>query len=186
MSFPAKSAARFALGMLHRVLPTPVYSAVERTTLNGYRAALRARYYQRILAARAIGDHATALRSQTVYAVMPYSLVGTAGLERTYDLAKSVLSRNPDATLVECGVARGGCATLLGLVAQQFGRDSECWFFDSFEGLPDPTLEDYVSGKTGDHVRPLTRGSCHGTLDDVSTATGTNPPSAASKTCSIK
>jgi hypothetical protein len=52
-------------------------------------------------------------------------------------------------------------------------RDAEeqrdLWLFDSYEGLPDPTDDDYdkESGATGAHIRPLPKGSCLGTYDEV-------------------
>jgi len=43
------------------------------------------------------------------------------------------------------------------------------WLFDSFEGLPSPTDEDYrdTGASTGKHIRPLVRGSCLGTKTEV-------------------
>ena len=42
------------------------------------------------------------------------------------------------------------------------------WLFDSYEGLPEPTEEDYEGGKTGHFIRPLPKGSCLGTIEQVS------------------
>ena len=42
------------------------------------------------------------------------------------------------------------------------------WFFDSYEGLPEPTKEDYENGKTGHFIRPLPSGACLGTIEQVS------------------
>ena len=43
------------------------------------------------------------------------------------------------------------------------------WFFDSFEGLPEPTAEDYAEdGRTGEFIRPLPKGACLGTIEQVS------------------
>ena len=42
------------------------------------------------------------------------------------------------------------------------------WLFDSYEGLTEPTKEDYIGNKTGDFIRPLPKGACLGTIDQVS------------------
>ncbi len=73
---------------------------------------------------------------------------------------------------VELGVARGGCSALLRVDnfsrAEHWRAWRRLWLFDSFEGLPEPTAEDFGPDRTtGDHVRPLPKGSCLGTLDDV-------------------
>jgi len=101
---------------------------------------------------------------------MEWSLVGTGGLEQTHDLALDVVRRGVPGAFVECGVAQGGCAALIAQVAAAENAGRECWFCDSFEGLPDPPEEDYAGddGRTGDHTRPLPRGSCLGTLEQVS------------------
>ena len=107
-----------------------------------------------------------------IYEVMPYTLVGMGGLEATYKLAKMMNEKGVEGNFIELGVARGGCAALMASVA--FSSDNpverQMWLFDSFEGLPDPTEEDYSktgSRTTGDHLQTLTRGSCLGTLDEV-------------------
>jgi hypothetical protein len=72
---------------------------------------------------------------------------------------------------VEMGVAKGGCAALMGAVAfEMVAFSRSLWLFDSFEGLPEPTVKDFerpASQKTGVHVRPLSKGSCLGTLQEV-------------------
>lgn len=95
--------------------------------------------------------------------------MGYQGMEATYDCTKKVLTEKIPGDLVECGVAQGGSALLIALVNREFGGgDKKLWLFDSFEGLPEPTSEDFQGGKTGIHVRPLSKGSCLGTIEDVS------------------
>jgi hypothetical protein len=98
---------------------------------------------------------------------MRYSLVGSSGLEATYDVVYSVEQRGVPGSIVECGVARGGSAALMGLVARRHGNRRELWLFDSYEGLPEPTAEDFAGGKTGTHVRELPPGSCLGLQEEV-------------------
>ncbi len=104
--------------------------------------------------------------------IMPYTLVGIGGLQASYQLAKEVMAKGVPGDFVELGVARGGCAALLCGVMVELEADSAprtLWLFDSYEGLPDPTEEDFDDSKsaTGEHVRPLPKGSCLGTLDEV-------------------
>ncbi len=53
----------------------------------------------------------------------------------------------PDGSFVECGVARGGCITLMSLVSR--GKRA-VWGFDSFRGMPPLTTEDEGDGQ--EHV----------------------------------
>jgi len=88
-------------------------------------------------------------------------------LAATYDAVIDIGQRGIEGGIVECGVARGGCAGLMGLAARKDRKSRKLWLFDSFEGLSAPTVDDYVGEATGKHVRPLSRGSCLGTLEDV-------------------
>ncbi len=58
---------------------------------------------------------------------------------------------------------------MLAMANKNLGKEERTkWFFDSYEGLPEPSKEDYVSGKTGQFIRPLPPGSCLGTIEQVS------------------
>jgi len=112
--------------------------------------------------------------AKNIFHVMPYSLVGVCGLEVTYKAVKDVCERNIPGDLIELGVARGGCAALMASVAfnkEICGKmDRKLWLFDSYEGLPEPTAMDFnpeLGSGTGEHVRPLPKGSCPGQLDEV-------------------
>jgi len=164
----AKRIAAPILAGLHAVLPERLYNALYFPAFALYKRSLRAAYRRQMQRARRSGDHARAVCMERVYGVMEYSLVGTAGLEHTHRLATGLALRNVPGAFVECGVAQGGCAALIAQVAAAEGAGRACWFFDSFEGLPDPTELDYAEGKTGRHVRPLVRGSCLGTIEQVS------------------
>jgi len=112
--------------------------------------------------------------AKNIFHVMPYSLVGVGGLEVTYKAVKDACDKNIPGDLIELGVARGGCAALMASVAfnkEMCGKmDRKLWLFDSYEGLPEPTAMDFnpeLGNGTGDHVRPLPKGSCLGQLDEV-------------------
>lgn len=153
---------------MHRILPYRVYESIYHPAFASYKWLLRAAYRREIAAAHRRGDMPQVTCKQRVHSVMKYSLVGAAGLEHTHQLAMGVIQQQVPGAFVECGVAQGGCAALIALVAAGEGANRPCWFFDSYEGLPDPTESDFAGGKTGHHIRPLPRGSCLGTYEQVS------------------
>jgi O-methyltransferase len=158
-----------AMAILKRGLPTAIYNRVFDVASRVYRAILRALYFRQVLLYRLAGNQRGRLKTSTVHAVMPYSYVGASGLEATYDAAVAVEHQGIPGSLVECGVARGGSAALLGLVAARAGNRRHLWLFDSFEGLPEPTQDDYVDNATGKHFHDLGQGACLGTEDEVET-----------------
>ncbi len=162
-----KRTVGFFLTVMHRILPAPAYKAVYIPLFAMYRTALRLKYRMRIALASLSGKQAQAAKMKAVDKIMPYSLVGTPGLEHTYELAQVLVDADIEGSFVECGVAQGGCAALLAGVASNGQLARECWFFDSYEGLPDPTEDDFEDGKTGQHIRPLPKGSCLGTYEQV-------------------
>lgn len=163
-----KRAARIVLVGLHSILPSRVYDALYHPMFAAYQRGLRRRYRFQLARARRAGDETKVKRMERVLAVMPHSLIGSPGLEHTHDLAQQLVRRNIEGAFVECGVAQGGCASLIAMVAAGENQQRHCWFFDSFEGLPDPTADDFAEGQTGRHIRPLPRGSCLGTIEQVS------------------
>ena len=164
----AKRIAMPILYGMYKVLPTRLYEAFYRPAFALYRWALRSAYRRGLNQDRRRGDVAAVVRKERVYSVMEYSLVGAPGLEHTHNLAAKAIAEGVSGAFVECGVAQGGCAALLAQVAASERGPRHCWFFDSYEGLPDPTGADYDSGKTGRHIRPLPKGSCVGTYEQVS------------------
>lgn len=117
------------------------------------------------------GDSKNAKRMMRICSILPYTLVGRSGLLTTYDLASKIEKSKIDGCFVECGVARGGCSALMAMVANDNGGDRKVWLFDSFEGLPDPTIEDAVDviEHPGEdrHSNALHKGYCLGTYDEV-------------------
>jgi hypothetical protein len=159
--------AKALVSALRHYLPERLWSRLYPMLSVFRRRASRLSYRRFWLRALLAGDHARRRKIATVLSVMPYSLVGWRGLEATYDAAVATRAHQPG-SLVECGVAQGGCAALMGLVERDSGAARMLWLFDSFEGLPEPTAKDFVEGRTGSHIRPLTKGSCLGTLEQVS------------------
>ncbi|QDU55350.1 TylF/MycF/NovP-related O-methyltransferase [Aeoliella mucimassa] len=163
-----KKTARLGLTTLHRILPARAYAAVYHPLFSIYQQLQRGQYRSKLNAARRAGDQDRVTCMQRVLKVMPHSLIGSPGLEHTHDLAEQLVKQGVPGAFVECGVAQGGCAALIATVADSDPTERTCWFFDSFEGLPDPTSDDFADGETGRHIRPLPKGSCLGTIEQVS------------------
>jgi hypothetical protein len=163
-----KRIAKGLLAGLNFLLPRKVYHAIYFPSYEFYRWMLRQDYRRHLKCARKAGDERAVRRMERVLSVMPFSLISPAGLEHTHDLATDVLERNVAGCFVECGIAAGGCAALIAKIANSTSPPRACWFFDSYEGLPDPTANDFQEGVTGGHIRPLPRGSCLGTYEQVS------------------
>jgi O-methyltransferase len=159
---------RSALSLAHRCLPPPLYQALYDLAFGILRRLRRLSYGGFWIRAVLTGDEAERRRTETVLRVMPFSLVGWRGLQATYDVVLETQVAKLDGSLVECGVAQGGSAALIGLLEHASGSPRRLFLFDSFEGLPEPTAEDFIDGRTGTHLRPLPKGSCLGTFDEVS------------------
>lgn len=109
------------------------------------------------------------MKSELVWALLPFTMGGRRALENAFDIVEMVENQSIPGDIVECGVARGGTAAMLSVASLRLGTISRRkWLFDSYEGLPEPTIEDYVNGKAGNFIQPLPKGSCLGTLEQVS------------------
>ncbi len=150
-----------------RILPGALYDRVYDLGFTIYRALIRALYFRYVIFAKLTGNAEQAIKTSTVHKLMSYSLVGAAGLEATYDAVYAVEQNQVPGSIVECGVAQGGSAAVMALVAAHFGNHRNIWLFDSYEGLPEPTNEDFIDGATGLHVRELPLGSCLGLQEQV-------------------
>ena len=89
-----------------------------------------------------------------------------AARRKLYDLVLDIDRRRVEGDLVELGVARGGTALILASAADPLsGRN--LWLYDSFQGLPEPTLKDgpkairYAGGASKGALRSI--GKCVGT-----------------------
>jgi O-methyltransferase len=159
---------RSTMALAHRWLPKALYQRLYDLAFRIVRRLRRLAYRRFWLRAVLSGNLAERRRTEAVLRVMPYSLVGWRGLQVTYDVVRATQTSALAGSLVECGVAQGGSAALMGLVEHTSGRPRLLWLFDSYEGLPEPTADDFVDGHTGAHLRPLPKGSCLGTLEEVS------------------
>lgn len=157
------------LKVLEKVLSARAFDRFYSSTFPVYKNIVRVGYWSGNFLTLKFLDAQSWARFKRVHAVMPYSLVGVGGLEATDRAAQSINQAGIEGDFAELGVARGGCASLLGMSAFEKGAPPrKLWLFDSYEGLPEPGERDFVaSGDTGDHVRPLPKGSCFGALEEV-------------------
>jgi len=170
--FRLKKYGKSVVSVMEENLPEETFKKFYDFAFPKYKGAIRSAYGLKSTALKLTGDQKAEM-SARVHEIMPYTLVGIGGLEATYELAKKMNAEKREGAFVELGVARGGAAALIAGVAFEKGAPERIlWLFDSFEGLPDPTAEDFGSdaasqAKTGDHVRPLPKGSCLGELEEV-------------------
>jgi hypothetical protein len=116
-------------------LPAAVKKAVKsRGVLYAHAAALRSR--------RPVANILSLRRNLLFARVITRTLVAYDRLLNTYDLARRVERDGVPGAYVECGVWRGGASALLALLARREGRGRRTHLFDSFQGLPTPTVHD--------------------------------------------
>ncbi|MEZ4701589.1 MAG: TylF/MycF/NovP-related O-methyltransferase [Rhodothermales bacterium] len=99
--------------------------------------------------------------------IRPHTMVPEARLYSLYTQAKRICQEDLPGNFVECGVARGGSTALLGLVIQRYSRRPRHHFaFDTFSGMPEPTVHDTQNGIPADDTGWGT-GTCAGSVDGV-------------------
>jgi len=100
-------------------------------------------------------------------AIRQYTMLSSARLRSLYDGLKRLAAEGIRGDVVECGTARGGSAALMGLAMLDDPISRRLWLFDTFEGMPKPTLDD------PDYELALRyEGSCRGGLEEVSALLG--------------
>ena len=100
-------------------------------------------------------------------AIKSHTMTSRVGLLATYAIAVQSRIDNLQGAFVECGVARGGCAAMMALVA---GGSRKTWLFDSYEGLPEQSDKDGQQKPVRGNDRTandLAKGYCLGTFEDV-------------------
>ena len=164
---PVVLTGKALLGGVRRVMPPAMYANFYRGVDRAYRRTVHLGYSRFWLRERLAGNREGRERAAAVFRSMPYSLVGWKGLEATYDAVTLINRERIGGAIVECGVAQGGCAALMAATDARQGGGRRIFLCDSYEGLPDPTAEDFEDGRTGSHASVLERGSCLGTERQV-------------------
>lgn len=82
-------------------------------------------------------------------AIAPYTMVGPARLTALYENAKRICESSLSGNFVECGVAAGGTSGLLSAVLFRYdvSKSKQLFSFDTFSGMPCPTVEDAHNGE---------------------------------------
>jgi len=115
---------------------------------------------------RAAAGDAKKLRALKL--VEPYTMVGLPRLLNAYELVERAEAKGLHGAIVECGVFKGGSAAMMTMASSP---QRKVWLFDSFEGLPEPTVEDgekamdYSGHRVTGALEPI--GQCVGPLDVV-------------------
>ena len=94
--------------------------------------------------------------------VLPFTMLSNARLRGLYRAVRHVEAHSIEGDAVECGTARGGSAALMGLTLKRLKANRTLWVFDTFEGLPAPTIAD-PDYETASHYT----GACRGELREV-------------------
>jgi O-methyltransferase len=161
--------ARIFIPFIESNLSPKAYRIIYDFLYSSYKKVLKAKYFVRVLKARFIGDYEQKLKTSLTWLLFPYSMGGWKALENAFEVTALAEKKKIEGALVECGVAEGGTAAMMALTNREIGTIFRPkWFFDSYEGLPEPTAEDYEGGKTGHFIRPLPKGACLGTIEQVS------------------
>lgn len=82
-------------------------------------------------------------------ACAPHTMCDYPKLSNTYDLACNIEQRALAGAFVECGTWKGGNAAVMASVASAHNSRRKTWYFDSFEGMPEPTEKDVADTKRG-------------------------------------
>ena len=160
--------ARLIIPLLYRFLPYSIYRYTYNFLYFVYRSVYRYSYLV-VLLNSIFKDKVSRKKALLTWKLLPYTLGGCKSLENAFDMVQIVEKNNIPGAFVECGVAQGGTAAMLACAQDEKSSNTrDKWFFDSYQGLPEPTKEDYINGKTGSFIRPLPRGSCLGTIEQVS------------------
>lgn len=73
-----------------------------------------------------------------------YTMIGMERMDNLHQLADDVLTRGVPGDFIEAGAWRGGATIFMRAVLKARGiTDRMVWVADSFEGLPEPDLEQY-------------------------------------------
>lgn len=104
---------------------------------------------------------------QLLWQVRNNTMVNYSRLVNVLTATDSVAANNVVGDYVECGVWKGGCSALLAYQAREEGNNRVTYLFDSFEGLPEPTIED------GQGAHTFAEGKNTGDLSSINKNVGT-------------
>lgn len=94
-------------------------------------------------------------RKEVLKKIREYTHVNYSRLKFLWDVVEKSSIHGPRGAFVETGVWRGGCAGLMSYISKKYGYKNSLYFFDSFEGLPQPTFKDGVDAKKFSNSKTL-------------------------------
>jgi hypothetical protein len=140
-------AALAAFARITAVYPQSVvahdYLAAISWQRGDFRASLRHQWLAQSTSRRGPADEFAEL----LKTVRRYTLLSEARLYSLYTHARQVCLDDLPGNFVECGVYKGGVSALLAAVVQRYSRRPRRVFaFDTFDGMPEPTVVDRCQG----------------------------------------
>jgi O-methyltransferase len=80
--------------------------------------------------------------TEIITKVSPWVLGNLAHMEQTAEIAEQACKLEGD--MCECGCYHGGMSSIMGYVCQKNNKEKKIFLYDSFEGIPFPTIEDTI------------------------------------------
>lgn len=165
-SFPVR-VAKFVLYFVYATMPKSVYDKVYGSGRCVLWKTQQLIYKIRLMYLCMCDRGESLTKARIVGKLLPYTMGGHRALEVAYDVMTMAEKSGVNGAIVECGVAKGGCAAAMALASINCSGKRKLWLFDSYEGLPDPTDEDFNDGKAGNMIGPLSKGMLVGTIEEV-------------------
>lgn len=101
-------------------------------------------------------SQATSIKKYAIaWSVMTHSMLPLGRMLSTIELVRDINAKNINGDIVECGVWSGGSLGLMARADLPLSKTRKYVGFDSFEGLPAPTVEDAEVYTTYSEGRPV-------------------------------
>ncbi len=94
-------------------------------------------------------------RARALFLARRHTMTSAVRCRVLWNLCQQVLQAGTPGCFVECGVWKGGSAAIMALATRHAGEHRALHLFDSFEGLPEPDVNDglmaasYSKGRSG-------------------------------------
>ncbi|HAW58429.1 MAG TPA: hypothetical protein DCX03_05365 [Bacteroidales bacterium] len=159
--------AKVVLDLAHRVLPHGAYTFLYGSGRRILWVVQRLLLKMSLFSAVAVNKEKVG-KLRLIDKLLPFTMGGPLALSATFDVVTIAEKDGIPGALVECGVGKGGCGAMMALVSKELGSKRILWLCDSYEGLPEPTEEDFRNGKAGEMIGPLSKGMLAHPMEQVS------------------
>ncbi|WP_200377201.1 TylF/MycF/NovP-related O-methyltransferase [Thiocystis violacea] len=103
-----------------------------------------------------------------IWRVREYTMLSPERLRSLYTLVKRICQEDRPGCFVECGVAAGGSSALIAWVINRYSkRLRQLFCFDTFEGMPDPGVEDRMAGNISASQSGWGAGTCRAPVESL-------------------